>query len=160
MPTALVTGITGQDGAYLAQLLLRGYKVVGLLRRSASADVIGERLRWLGILDDVELVDGNLTDLSSLIRVVQQHQPGRGLQPRRTKLRRRFLAAAAADRHGHRHRRRQHAGGGADRPAGGALLSGVLVGDVRPDPGARSRTSARRSTRAAPMPSPSSTPTG
>jgi GDPmannose 4,6-dehydratase len=76
MPTALVTGITGQDGAYLAQLLLgQGYKVIGLLRRSASADVIGTRLRWLGILDEIELVDANLTDLSSLIRVVQQHRP-------------------------------------------------------------------------------------
>ena len=61
MTTALVTGITGQDGGYLAQLLLaKGYRVVGLLRRSASSDVIGERLRWLGILDEVELVDGNL----------------------------------------------------------------------------------------------------
>ena len=76
MPTALVTGVTGQDGAYLSQLLLtKGYKVVGLMRRSASSDVIGERLRWLGILDDVELVDANLTDLSSLIRIVQQHKP-------------------------------------------------------------------------------------
>ena len=71
MPTALITGVTGQDGAYLAQLLLgKGYRVVGLMRRSASSDVIGERLRWLGILDDVELVDGNLTDISSLIRIL------------------------------------------------------------------------------------------
>ncbi|MEJ1975133.1 MAG: GDP-mannose 4,6-dehydratase [Acetobacteraceae bacterium] len=76
MPTALVTGVTGQDGAYLSQLLLtKGYKVVGLMRRSASSDVIGERLRWLGILKEVELVDANLTDLSSLIRVVQQYKP-------------------------------------------------------------------------------------
>jgi len=76
MPTALVTGVTGQDGAYLSQLLLtKGYKVVGLLRRSASSDVIGERLRWLGILNDVELVDGNLTDLSSLLRVIQACKP-------------------------------------------------------------------------------------
>ncbi len=76
MPTALITGITGQDGAYLAQLLLvKGYRVVGLLRRSASADVVGERLRWLDILDEVELVDGNLTDLSSLIRIVQAYRP-------------------------------------------------------------------------------------
>ena len=76
MRTALITGVTGQDGAYLAQLLLgKGYKVIGLLRRSASADVIGTRLRWLGILDDIELVDANLTDLSSLIRVMQQHRP-------------------------------------------------------------------------------------
>ena len=76
MPTALITGITGQDGAYLAQHLLRqGYRVVGLLRRSASSDVIGERLRWLGVLDDVELHDGNLTDLSSLIRIIEQQKP-------------------------------------------------------------------------------------
>ena len=76
MPTALITGITGQDGAYLAQLLLgKGYRVVGLMRRSASSDVIGERLRWLGILDQVELVDGNLSDLSSLIRVIEEAAP-------------------------------------------------------------------------------------
>ncbi len=76
MPTALITGVTGQDGAYLSQLLLeKGYKVVGLMRRSASSDVIGERLRWLGILREVELVDGNLTDLSSLIRVLTVHKP-------------------------------------------------------------------------------------
>jgi GDPmannose 4,6-dehydratase len=76
MTTALVTGITGQDGGYLAQLLLaKGYRVVGLLRRSASSDVIGERLRWLGILDEVELIDGNLTDLSSLIRIIQDVAP-------------------------------------------------------------------------------------
>ena len=76
MPSALITGITGQDGAYLAQLLLdRGYQVHGLLRRSASADVIGERLRWLGIIDRVKLIDGDLVDLSSVIRIVQATQP-------------------------------------------------------------------------------------
>ncbi|GBR03437.1 GDP-mannose 4,6-dehydratase [Acetobacter oeni] len=76
MPTALITGITGQDGAYLSQLLLsKGYRVVGLLRRSASADVVGLRLHWLGIADQVELMDGNLTDLSSLIRIIQDVKP-------------------------------------------------------------------------------------
>ncbi len=76
MPTALITGITGQDGAYLSQLLLgKGYRVVGLIRRSASSDVIGERLRWLGVIDRVELVDGDLMDLSSLIRVMQEVRP-------------------------------------------------------------------------------------
>ena len=47
---ALITGITGQDGAYLSQLLLeKGYEVHGLVRRCASADVIDVRLSWLGI---------------------------------------------------------------------------------------------------------------
>ena len=73
MPTALITGVTGQDGAYLSHFLLgKGYRVIGMLRRSASSDVIGERLRWLGVLDRIELVDGNLTDLSSLIRLMRR----------------------------------------------------------------------------------------
>ncbi len=76
MPTALITGVTGQDGAYLSQFLVnKGYRVIGMIRRSASSDVIGERLRWLGILEHIELVDGNLTDLSSLIRVLTEHKP-------------------------------------------------------------------------------------
>ena len=76
MPTCLITGVTGQDGAYLSQFLLqKGYRVIGLLRRSASSDTVGERLRWLGILDKVELVDGDLVDLSSLIRILQVYQP-------------------------------------------------------------------------------------
>lgn len=72
----LITGITGQDGAYLAQLLIgKGYSVHGLVRRSASADVVDLRLKWLGIADQVTLHDGNLTDLSSLIRVLGTVQP-------------------------------------------------------------------------------------
>jgi GDPmannose 4,6-dehydratase len=73
---AFITGVTGQDGAYLAQLLLdKGYRVCGLLRRSASAEVIGERLRWLGIFDAVELLDGDILDLSSLSRILRSLQP-------------------------------------------------------------------------------------
>ncbi len=76
MPKALITGVTGQDGAYLSQFLLsKGYHVTGMIRRSASSDVIGERLRWLGILDDIELVDGDLLDLSSLVRLLSAHKP-------------------------------------------------------------------------------------
>ncbi len=71
--TALVTGVTGQDGAYLSKLLLeKGYRVHGLLRRSASADVVGTRLNWFGIQQDIQLHDGNLTDLSGLIRIVEE----------------------------------------------------------------------------------------
>ena len=76
MPTALVTGVTGQDGAYLSQLLLeKGYRVIGLLRRSASSDVMGERLRWLGIEHDVEMRGGDLSDLSSMARVIAETEP-------------------------------------------------------------------------------------
>ncbi|WP_077549180.1 GDP-mannose 4,6-dehydratase [Pseudorhizobium flavum] len=74
--TALITGITGQDGAYLAQLLLsKGYEVHGLARRSSSSDVNLSRLRWLGIEKDVRIVDGNLLDLSGLIRTVTAVKP-------------------------------------------------------------------------------------
>jgi GDPmannose 4,6-dehydratase len=76
MPRALITGITGQDGAYLAELLLsKGYEVSGLLRRSASAEVLGERLRWLGIESQVRMIDGDLLDLSSVIRALQSVRP-------------------------------------------------------------------------------------
>ena len=74
--TALVTGITGQDGAYLAQLLLsKGYEVHGLARRSSTSDVNLSRLRWLGIEKDVRIVDGDLLDLSGLIRTVTAVKP-------------------------------------------------------------------------------------
>ncbi|WP_428153210.1 GDP-mannose 4,6-dehydratase [Brevundimonas sp.] len=74
--TALVTGVTGQDGAYLSQLLLeKGYEVYGLVRRSSHSEVDDHRLRWLNIHEDVRIVDGNLTDLSSLIRVLREIKP-------------------------------------------------------------------------------------
>ncbi len=76
MKRALITGITGQDGAYLAELLLdKGYEVHGLVRRSSTADVNDHRLRWLGIDDQVRLVDGDLTDLSGLIRIMRDIEP-------------------------------------------------------------------------------------
>ena len=76
MKTALVTGILGQDGAYLAQLLLgKGYRVAGLVRRSSSADVNTARLDWLGVTEHVELIDGDLSDLSSLLRIVRDVRP-------------------------------------------------------------------------------------
>jgi GDPmannose 4,6-dehydratase len=76
MPRALITGVTGQDGAYLSQLLLeKGYEVFGLLRRSSSGDVIDERLRWLGISGRVRMMDGNLIDLSSMLRIMHEVKP-------------------------------------------------------------------------------------
>lgn len=76
MKRALITGITGQDGAYLSQFLLsKGYEVHGIVRRSASADVINSRLVWIGVADKVHIHDGNLTDLASLIRIAQEVKP-------------------------------------------------------------------------------------
>jgi GDPmannose 4,6-dehydratase len=76
VPRALITGITGQDGAYLSQFLLsKGYEVFGVIRRSSHRGVEDHRLRWLGVADKVSLLDGDLGDLSSLVRIVQQTQP-------------------------------------------------------------------------------------
>jgi GDPmannose 4,6-dehydratase len=72
MKSALITGITGQDGAYLAQLLLgKGYKVFGTYRRTSSVNFW--RIEELGIQNDpnLQLVEYDLTDLSSSIRIVQ-----------------------------------------------------------------------------------------
>lgn len=69
--SALITGITGQDGAYLAKLLLdKGYDVFGVHARR-STDTTW-RLRYLGIADQVQLLDGDLTDLSALIRAMEK----------------------------------------------------------------------------------------
>lgn len=68
--SALITGITGQDGAYLSKLLLeKGYAVHGLLARR-STDTLW-RLRELGVDKQVQLIDGDISDLSSLIRAMQ-----------------------------------------------------------------------------------------
>lgn len=72
MKTALITGITGQDGSYLAELLLeKGYKVYGLVRRTSTPIMVNiEHIR-----DEIELISGDITDLSSLIRIVEEIQP-------------------------------------------------------------------------------------
>lgn len=68
---AFITGITGQDGAYLAKLLLdKGYEVYGLMARR-STDTLW-RLQYLGVDSHVQLLDGDLTDLSSLIRGMEK----------------------------------------------------------------------------------------
>jgi GDPmannose 4,6-dehydratase len=70
--TALVTGITGQDGSYLAELLLeKGYRVVGMTRRT-STDA-HERIEH--IVDDVEIVSGDLLDQSSITSIISEVRP-------------------------------------------------------------------------------------
>ena len=72
MPTALITGITGQDGSYLAEFLLdKGYKVVGIVRRSSTTPY--ERISHL--VDDIELVSADLLDQTSLTDVVSDCKP-------------------------------------------------------------------------------------
>ncbi|HWC45743.1 MAG TPA: GDP-mannose 4,6-dehydratase, partial [Casimicrobiaceae bacterium] len=71
--TALITGITGQDGAYLARLLLaKGYRVFGMLARR-STDTLW-RLNELGITGDVTLIDGDLVDVTSILRALEASQ--------------------------------------------------------------------------------------
>lgn len=73
---ALITGISGQDGAYLAKLLVeKGYEVTGIIRRSSHSGVADHRLRWIGVLEKISLLDGDLLDLSSLCRIVESVQP-------------------------------------------------------------------------------------
>ena len=72
--TALITGITGQDGSYLAELLLsKGYKVYGMARHSASRDLEHGRIGHL--LKDVEIVEGDLSDQNSLTRLIRAVRP-------------------------------------------------------------------------------------
>src|SRR5512142_1130080 len=72
MPTALITGITGQDGSYLAELLLgKGYRVVGMARRAST--VTYERIQHL--LDDIVVIPGDLTDQGSLLSLFEEFGP-------------------------------------------------------------------------------------
>ncbi|MEW6242155.1 MAG: GDP-mannose 4,6-dehydratase [Chloroflexota bacterium] len=72
MPTALITGITGQDGSYLAEFLLaKGYRVVGMARRSST--VTYERIQH--ILGEITVVQGDLHDQSSLVALLEEYQP-------------------------------------------------------------------------------------
>ena len=72
MKTALITGITGQDGSYLAEFLLeKGYEVHGITRRASIANTG----RIEHILDKIKLHDGDLTDSTSLIRIIKEVQP-------------------------------------------------------------------------------------
>ncbi|MCS7087204.1 MAG: GDP-mannose 4,6-dehydratase [Thermoflexales bacterium] len=70
--TALITGITGQDGSYLAEFLLeKGYRVVGMVRRTSTVNF--DRIRH--IQDYIELVQGDLLDQSSLMDLIREYQP-------------------------------------------------------------------------------------
>jgi GDPmannose 4,6-dehydratase len=72
--TALITGILGQDGPYLAKLLLgKGYKVYGLIRRYSNISF--DNLDYLGITKKIEFVEGDMTDESSLLHLIKRTMP-------------------------------------------------------------------------------------
>ncbi|RLC95611.1 MAG: GDP-mannose 4,6-dehydratase, partial [Chloroflexi bacterium] len=72
MPKALITGITGQDGSYLAEFLLeKGYEVIGMARRSSTINFS----RISHFQDQITLVSGDLLDQGSLISILQEHSP-------------------------------------------------------------------------------------
>jgi GDPmannose 4,6-dehydratase len=72
MTTAIITGITGQDGSYLAELLLtKGYRVIGVARRSSTVNY--ERIEHL--LDDITVVQGDLQDQGSLLSLLEEYKP-------------------------------------------------------------------------------------
>ena len=74
MKTAFITGITGQDGSYLAELLLsKGYEVHGMIRRSSVSTT--ERINHLLEQKAITLHEGDLSDSSSIIRIIRETQP-------------------------------------------------------------------------------------
>ncbi len=71
---ALITGITGQDGAYLSKFLIKkGYKVFGALRRTSSINT--SRLSYLGVLNDIELVPMDLAEITNIQRLIERIEP-------------------------------------------------------------------------------------
>ena len=76
MPRALITGISGQDGSYLAELLLKeGYEVHGLVRRASLEDPVRRLNRLQGFLDDLHLHAGSLESHASLFECVRKSEP-------------------------------------------------------------------------------------
>lgn len=74
MKTALITGVTGQDGSYLSKLLLsKGYKVVGLTRNNRAVNL--DRLCYLQIETEVTIEECDLMDISSVIKKLKKYQP-------------------------------------------------------------------------------------
>jgi len=71
---ALITGITGQDGAYLSEFLIKkGYKVYGALRRTSSINT--SRLSYIGVLDNIELVSMDLAEITNIQRLIERIEP-------------------------------------------------------------------------------------
>ena len=128
-PTALITGITGQDGSYLAELLLdKGYDVHGMVRRASTEKF--DRIEH--IRDRITLHQGDLLDQRSLVDALRASEPDEIYNLAAMSLRRRVVDPAHADRRVHRRGRHADARGDARGLPRGALLPGLLeLGDVR-----------------------------
>ena len=71
---AIITGITGQDGAYLTRLLhSKGYRVIGLIRSNYGSNL--SRLKYLDLLDKIELIECDLGDLSQVLNIISSYKP-------------------------------------------------------------------------------------
>lgn len=74
MKTAIITGVTGQDGAYLSKLLLdKGYNVIGLMRSISGGNF--DRLKYLGVYDNVHLMECDLRDISQILHIIRDTKP-------------------------------------------------------------------------------------
>jgi GDPmannose 4,6-dehydratase len=127
---ALIIGVTGQDGAYLARLLLdRGYEVHGTSRDAALARLGG--LAALGIRDRVRLSSVSSIDFRSIARTIERVEPRRDLQPFRPVFRLAVVRTAGRDHRKHRGGHAQSAGGAALRRRQGAVLPRRILGVFR-----------------------------
>ena len=74
MKVAIITGVTGQDGAYLSRLLIeKGYRVIGLIRSKYGSNL--DRLKYLNLIDKIELVECDLGDLSQVLNIIADCKP-------------------------------------------------------------------------------------
>ncbi len=134
MKRALITGITGQDGSYLAELLLsKGYEVHGIIRRSSTFNT--QRIDH--IYQDPNdpnarlfLHHGDLSSTEWILSLIYSLAPGRALSPGRAKPRARQLRCAGIHRRHYRHGHHQAAGSGSPQRLQDALLSGLQFRNV------------------------------
>ena len=124
---ALITGITGQDGSYLAEFLLdKGYKVYGVVRRASSENY--ERIAH--IRDKVELIQADLLDQVSLTEAILATKPDEIYNLAAQSFVPTSWAQPVFDGGVHGHRRFAGARGDSQRSSQGKVLSGVELGDV------------------------------
>ena len=143
MKRALITGITGQDGSYLTELLIsKGYQVHGIIRRSSTFNT--GRIDHL--YQDPHETDqrlvlhyGDLTDSSRLVTLIEKNPSRRGVPPGGAVACARELRRAGVHRQHHRGRDDAAARGDPDGRGRHEVLPGVVVGDVRGDPAAAER---------------------